>query len=87
MWKKYIQWEKSNPLRTEDHATITKRVMFAYEQCLLCLGYHPDIWIEAASYLEQSSKLLSEKGVSYTCIPTLYGLVDTNIKLMLYVLW
>ncbi|PVD28191.1 hypothetical protein C0Q70_10777 [Pomacea canaliculata] len=62
LWKKYIAWEKSNPLRTEDHAVITKRVMFAYEQSLLCLGHHPDIWYEAASYLEQSSKLLTEKG-------------------------
>ncbi|KAK7478906.1 hypothetical protein BaRGS_00029887 [Batillaria attramentaria] len=62
MWKKYIAWEKGNPLRTEDHAVITKRVMFAYEQCLLCLGHHPDIWYEAASYLEQSSKILTEKG-------------------------
>jgi len=39
-------------------------VMFAYEQCLLVLGHHPDIWYEAAQYLEQSSKLLAEKGVS-----------------------
>lgn len=38
-------------------------VMFAYEQCLLCLGHHPDIWYEAATYLEQSSKILTEKGV------------------------
>ena len=37
--------------------------MFAYEQSLLCLGYHPDIWIEAATYLEHSSKILTEKGV------------------------
>ncbi|PRD36893.1 UNVERIFIED_CONTAM: Cleavage stimulation factor subunit 3 [Trichonephila clavipes] len=37
-------------------------VMFAYEQCLLCLGHHPDIWYEAALFLEQSSKLLTEKG-------------------------
>jgi cleavage stimulation factor subunit 3 len=37
--------------------------MFAYEQCLLCLGHHPDIWYEAASYLEHSSRILSEKGV------------------------
>ncbi|XP_034044698.1 cleavage stimulation factor subunit 3 isoform X2 [Thalassophryne amazonica] len=62
MWKKYIQWEKNNPLRTEDQTLITKRVMFAYEQCLLVLGHHPDIWYEAAQYLEQSSKLLAEKG-------------------------
>ncbi|XP_021344341.1 cleavage stimulation factor subunit 3-like, partial [Mizuhopecten yessoensis] len=62
LWKKYIAWEKGNPLRTEDHALITRRVMFAYEQSLLCLGHHPDIWYEAASYLEESSKILTEKG-------------------------
>ncbi|KAL8606799.1 hypothetical protein ACOMHN_049628 [Nucella lapillus] len=62
LWKKYIKWEKSNPLRTEDQALITRRVMFAYEQCLLCLGHHPDVWFESASYLEQSSRLLTEKG-------------------------
>ncbi|KAK2187952.1 hypothetical protein NP493_149g04059 [Ridgeia piscesae] len=62
LWKTYIKWEKNNPLRTEDPALITKRVMFAYEQCLLCLGHHPDIWIEAAVFLEQASKLLTEKG-------------------------
>ena len=38
--------------------------MFAYEQCLLCMAHHPDIWIEAAVFLEQASKLLGEKGVS-----------------------
>ncbi|PNF15153.1 Protein suppressor of forked [Cryptotermes secundus] len=62
LWKKYISWEKSNPLRTEDATLITRRVMFAFEQCLLCLGHHPDIWYEAAQFLEQSSKLLTEKG-------------------------
>ncbi|XP_067946959.1 cleavage stimulation factor subunit 3-like isoform X2 [Watersipora subatra] len=67
LWKKFIVWEKSNPLRTEDHAVVTKRVMFAYEQCLLCLGYHPDLWFEAASFLEQSSRLLSEKGDQNAC--------------------
>lgn len=62
LWKKYIQWEKSNPLRTEDQTLITKRVMFAYEQCLLCLGFHPDIWYEAALFLQNSSKSFAEKG-------------------------
>uniref|UniRef100_A0A158QHI6 Suf domain-containing protein n=1 Tax=Rodentolepis nana TaxID=102285 RepID=A0A158QHI6_RODNA len=62
LWKRYIQWEKDNPLKTEDISVLTKRVLFAYEQCLLCLGHHPDIWYEAASYLEQASKLLTSKG-------------------------
>ncbi|XP_071941961.1 cleavage stimulation factor subunit 3-like isoform X2 [Antedon mediterranea] len=62
LWKSYIAFEKSNPLRTEDQTLITKRVMFAYEQTLLCLGHHPDIWYEAALYLENSSKIFAEKG-------------------------
>jgi len=62
LWKKYISWEKSNPLRSEDHSLIIKRVVFAYEQCLLCLGHHPDIWYEYAAYLDENSKLMNEKG-------------------------
>ncbi|KAJ8921154.1 hypothetical protein NQ315_013626 [Exocentrus adspersus] len=62
LWQKYIGWEKSNPLRTEDTALLTKRVVFALEQCLLCLGHHPDIWYQAAQFLEYSCKILAEKG-------------------------
>ena len=36
--------------------------MFAYEQCLLCLGHHPHIWYEAATFLQESAKTLQEKG-------------------------
>ena len=50
-------------MRTEDLTLLAKRVMFAYEQCLLCLTHHPDIWYEAALYLETMAKLLAEKGV------------------------
>ena len=50
-------------MRTEDIPLLAKRVMFAYEQCLLCLTHHPDIWYEAALYLEHTAKLLTEKGV------------------------
>ena len=30
--------------------------MFAYEQSFLCLAYHPDIWFEAANFLNQERK-------------------------------
>lgn len=64
LWKKYIIWEKANPLNTEDTALITRRVMFAFDQALLCMTHHPDFWYEAAQFLDGSSKILSEKGVS-----------------------
>ncbi|XP_075156042.1 cleavage stimulation factor subunit su(f) [Haematobia irritans] len=62
LWKKFIAFEKSNPLRTEDTALITRRVMFATEQCLLVLTHHPAVWHQAAQFLDQSSKALTEKG-------------------------
>uniref|UniRef100_A0A1I7XTD6 Suf domain-containing protein n=1 Tax=Heterorhabditis bacteriophora TaxID=37862 RepID=A0A1I7XTD6_HETBA len=91
MWKKYILWEKSNPLDTEEYGQFAKRgilhrvfqvieffhyvvikysslkyylftVVYAYEQALLCLGYYPDMWYEAALFLQQASKTLEEKG-------------------------
>ncbi|KAL6735069.1 hypothetical protein Aduo_005546 [Ancylostoma duodenale] len=62
MWKKYIQWEKSNPMETEEYGQFAKRVVYAYEQSLLCLGYYPDMWYEAALFLQQAGKQLEEKG-------------------------
>ncbi|CAG9536291.1 unnamed protein product [Cercopithifilaria johnstoni] len=62
MWRKYIQWEKSNPLGTEEYAYFAKRVIYAYEQALLCLGYYPDMWYEAALFQQQAAAVLAEKG-------------------------
>ncbi|XP_067035350.1 cleavage stimulation factor subunit 3-like [Acropora muricata] len=62
IWKKYIAWEKSNPLRTEDTALLTKRVVYAYEQCLQTMGFHSNVWCEAALYLEKVSQQLMDKG-------------------------
>ncbi|KAI1723093.1 suppressor of forked protein (Suf) domain-containing protein [Ditylenchus destructor] len=62
LWRKYIQWEKGNPLNTEEYGQLAKRVIFAYEQALLCLGYMPDIWYEAALFQQQAAQQLAEKG-------------------------
>lgn len=77
LWKKYIAFEKSNPLRSEDTALVTRRVMFATEQCLLVLNHHPAVWHQAAQYLDQSSKLLTEKGVRTIFILFVSELDDT----------
>lgn len=63
LWEKFIAWERSNPLRSEDTALVTRRAMFATEQCLLCLGHHAAIWHQAAHFLELSCRVLTEKGV------------------------
>ncbi|CAF2143536.1 unnamed protein product [Rotaria magnacalcarata] len=61
-WRKFIFWERSNPLKTEDPLLVARRVVLAYEQCLLCLGFHSDLWYEACAFLEQTSREYSDKG-------------------------
>ena len=56
LWQKYLLWEKSNPLKSEDQKGLFDRVKFAYEQCLLVLGHHPNIWYEAAQFYEESAR-------------------------------
>ena len=36
--------------------------MYAYEQCLLVFGHHPDVWCEACVWLENVSRILQQKG-------------------------
>ena len=61
-WRKYIEWEKANSLRIEDKLLLTKRVIFAYEQCLLVMGHHPELWYEAAQFLVRMSRDLIDSG-------------------------
>uniref|UniRef100_T1JFN7 Suppressor of forked domain-containing protein n=1 Tax=Strigamia maritima TaxID=126957 RepID=T1JFN7_STRMM len=61
LWNKYISWEKTNPSRIKEDDLIAK-VMSTYEECIALLGHHPDIWLDAALFMQQSSKLLITKG-------------------------
>ncbi|XP_003371290.1 putative SPFH domain / Band 7 family protein [Trichinella spiralis] len=62
LWKQLIDWEKSNPLQTDDYALYAKRVIYAYEQALLCFSFHCNIWYEASVFIQQASDLLMERG-------------------------
>ena len=55
-------------------------VMFAYEQCLLCLGHHPDVWYEASQYLSSTSMMMQEKGVSFILSVFILSASDRNLE-------
>ena len=40
-------------------------VVYAYEQCLQTMGFHSNVWCEAALYLEKVSQQLMDKGVCF----------------------
>lgn len=57
--------------------------MFATEQCLLVLTHHPAVWHQAAQLLDQSSKLLTEKGVRITILITTFTERNNPVKICL----
>ena len=50
IWKDLIELEKRNTQRLSTQE-VKRRVMFTYQQCLLCFRHHVDIWYEGAMYL------------------------------------
>jgi cleavage stimulation factor subunit 3 len=55
-WKRYIEWERSNPLKIEDKNQLTARVLHAYKRALIMLRMFPVLWHEASTYLTQVAK-------------------------------
>lgn len=55
-WKRYIEWERSNPLKLEDKSALANRVAYAYRRSLLMMRMFPELWHEAAAYLNEVSR-------------------------------
>ncbi|KAI9304476.1 hypothetical protein BJ944DRAFT_256292 [Cunninghamella echinulata] len=62
LWKRYIQWEKGNPLHLEEKNAIIDRVSYVYQQAFLVLRFYPEIWYDYAMYYIELSK--PEKALS-----------------------
>ncbi|KAI9370099.1 hypothetical protein BJX61DRAFT_544953 [Aspergillus egyptiacus] len=52
IWKRWINWEKGDPLvlKEEDMAAYKARVLYVYKQALMALRFLPDIWFDAAEF-------------------------------------
>ena len=50
-WKRYLSWERSNPLHYEDSSPLISRVVYAYQSALLDLRYFAEIWLDYATFL------------------------------------
>ncbi|KAI9228389.1 MAG: hypothetical protein DHS80DRAFT_15684 [Piptocephalis tieghemiana] len=50
VWKRYIAWEKSNPLKSPSALDVHARVTGAYKEALMYLRHYPEIWYDAANY-------------------------------------
>ncbi|GAB2272686.1 Cleavage stimulation factor subunit 77 [Dionaea muscipula] len=52
-WRRLLAFEKGNPQRIENTSS-NKRIIFAYEQCLMYLYHYPDIWYDYATWHAKS---------------------------------
>lgn len=52
IWKRWIAWEKGDPLvlKDDDLAAYKARVVYVYKQALMALRFLPEIWFEAAEF-------------------------------------
>ncbi|KAF4997380.1 hypothetical protein FGRMN_3966 [Fusarium graminum] len=56
MWKKWIAWEKEDPLvlKTDEPKIYNQRVIYVYKQALMALRFWPEIWVDAAEWCFQN---------------------------------
>jgi len=52
IWKRWIQWEKGDPLvlKEENLAAYRGRIIYVYEQALMALRFWPEMWYDAAEF-------------------------------------
>ncbi|KAL4786186.1 hypothetical protein BJX76DRAFT_322160 [Aspergillus varians] len=52
IWKRWIIWEKGDPLvlKEDDLPAYKARVVYVYKQALMALRFLPEIWFEAADF-------------------------------------
>ncbi|XP_044722119.1 suppressor of forked protein (Suf) domain-containing protein [Hirsutella rhossiliensis] len=52
LWKKWIAWEKDDPLvlKDDEPQVYKQRVLYCYKQALMALRFWPEIWVDAAAW-------------------------------------
>ena len=52
IWRRWIQWEKTDPLVLKDEslAAYKSRIVYVYKQALMALRFWPEMWFDAADF-------------------------------------
>ena len=52
IWKRWIQWEKNDPLvlKVDEVASYRARIVFVYKQSLMAMRFWPELWAEASDF-------------------------------------
>ena len=52
IWKRWIQWEKNDPLvlKLDEVVSYRARIIFVYKQALMAMRFWPELWAEASDF-------------------------------------
>ncbi|KAF6235583.1 hypothetical protein HO173_006266 [Letharia columbiana] len=52
IWKRWIQWEKNDPLvlKLDEVVSYRARIVFVYKQALMAMRFWPELWAEASDF-------------------------------------
>lgn len=56
IWKRWIQWEKKDPLvlKQEDVTAYRARIVFVYKHALMAMRFWPELWVDASDFCFQN---------------------------------
>jgi cleavage stimulation factor subunit 3 len=65
IWKKWIEWEKEDPLvlKDEDETLFKARILHVYKQAVMTLRFWPEMWFDAAEFCFANG--LDEEGTAF----------------------
>lgn len=63
MWKKWIAWEKDDPLvlKADEPKAYTQRILYCYKQALMASRFWPEMWVDAAEWCFQNDVRENDK--------------------------
>ena len=52
LWRRWIAWEKDDPLvlKTDEPEAFRQRILYGYKQALMALRFWPEMWVDAARW-------------------------------------
>ncbi|KAG6027618.1 mRNA 3'-end-processing protein rna14 [Claviceps citrina] len=62
-WKKWIAWEKEDPLvlKDDEPKVYKQRILYCYKQALMALRFWPEMWVDAAAWCFENDVRENEK--------------------------
>lgn len=69
IWKRWIAWEKEDPLvlKADEPAVYRQRILHCYKQALMALRFVPEMWVDAAEWCfdSQATQNIQDTGVEF----------------------